>query len=57
MKEGDVVLAVVPQFDEQTKNRPVIVLREMPRFRDLLVCGHQRLLGTLSRYLKPDSTA
>lgn len=38
MKEGDVVLAAVPQADGKTKLRPVILLREMPRYYDLLVC-------------------
>jgi len=50
MKEGNVVLTPVPQADGTVKNRPAIVLREMPRFRDLLVCGvstqlHQRVDG------------
>jgi len=50
MKEGNVVLTLVPQADGTVKNRPAIVLREMPRFRDLLVCGvstqlHQRVDG------------
>ena len=39
MKEGDVVLAVLPQVDQKAKSRPVIVLREMPLRRDVLVCG------------------
>lgn len=39
MKEGDIVLTPIPQADGVVKNRPVIVLREMPRYRDLLVCG------------------
>jgi mRNA interferase MazF len=39
MKEGDVILTPVPQADGRIKNRPAIVLREMPPFRDLLVCG------------------
>jgi mRNA interferase MazF len=39
MKEGDVALAVLPQADQRAKNRPVIVLREMPLHRDVLVCG------------------
>jgi mRNA interferase MazF len=39
MKEGDVVLAPIPQADGRVKNRPVVFLREMPPFRDLLVCG------------------
>jgi mRNA interferase MazF len=50
MKEGDVVLAAVPQVDAKTKTRPLIVLREMPPYRDLLVCGvstqiHHRVEG------------
>jgi mRNA interferase MazF len=39
MREGDVALAVLPQSDERTKSRPVILLREMPRHADVLVCG------------------
>lgn len=48
MKEGDVVLTPVPQADGAIKNRPAIILREMPPYRDFLVCGvstqlHQRV--------------
>ena len=39
MKEGDVVLTPIPQADDRAKNRPAVVLREMPHYRDLLVCG------------------
>jgi mRNA interferase MazF len=39
MKEGDVVLTPVPQADGIVKNRPAIILREMPPYRDFLVCG------------------
>jgi len=39
MKEGDVVLTPIPQADGGIKNRPAIVLREMPAYRDMLVCG------------------
>jgi mRNA interferase MazF len=39
MNEGDVVLTPIPQADGMIKNRPAIVLREMPTYRDLLVCG------------------
>jgi mRNA interferase MazF len=39
MKEGDVVLIAMPQSNGQIKNRPAIVLRSMPPFGDLLVCG------------------
>ena len=39
MKERDVVLASLPQATGQVKNRPAIVLRAMPPYGDLLVCG------------------
>ena len=39
MKEGDVVIVAMPQADGDVKNRPVVFLREMPPFRDALVCG------------------
>ena len=39
MKEGDVVITPVLQADGEQKDRPAIFLREMPPYRDLLVCG------------------
>lgn len=39
MKEGEVVLTPIPKSDGRTKNRPVIVLRELPHYGDFLVCG------------------
>jgi mRNA interferase MazF len=39
MKEGDVVLTPVPQADGSIKNRPAILLREFPPYKDFLVCG------------------
>ena len=45
MTEGDVVLTPVPQANGQIKNRPVIVLREMRPYGDLLVCGVSTQLG------------
>ncbi len=33
------VLTPVPQANGAIKNRPAIVLREMPPYKDLLVCG------------------
>jgi mRNA interferase MazF len=50
MREGDVILTPIPQVDGKVKNRPAIILREMPPYRDLLVCGvstqlHQRVEG------------
>ncbi|MBC7797961.1 MAG: type II toxin-antitoxin system PemK/MazF family toxin [Pyrinomonadaceae bacterium] len=48
MKEGNVVIVAMPQANGSTKNRPTIILREMPPFQDVLVCGvstqlHQEL--------------
>lgn len=39
MKEGDVVLTPVPQADGVVKNRPAIILPEMPPYGDFLVSG------------------
>ena len=44
MKEGDVVIVPLPQADGSVKNRPAIILREMPPFRDVLICGVSRQL-------------
>ena len=44
MKEGYVVLTPFRQTDGKTKNRPAIVLRVMPPFGDLLICGISRQL-------------
>ena len=50
MNPGDVILTPVPQANGILKNRPAIFLREMPPYRDLLVCGvstqlHQEVKG------------
>ncbi len=50
MKEGDVVLTPIPQADGSVKNRPAVILREMPPYSDFLVCGvstqlHQQVEG------------
>jgi mRNA interferase MazF len=39
MKEGDVILTPIPQADGKVKNRPAILLCELPSYGDLLVCG------------------
>ena len=39
MKEGDVVIVAMPQANGTVKNRPTVILREMPPFQDMLVCG------------------
>ena len=50
MNEGDIILTPVPQADRRVKSRPALVLRKMPGYGDLLVCGistqlHQRIEG------------
>jgi mRNA interferase MazF len=50
MKEGDIILTPIPQADGKVKNRPAVYLREMPPFRDALVCG----VSTQTRLLVPD---
>jgi mRNA interferase MazF len=50
MNEGDVILTPMPQADGKVKNRPAIYLREMPPFRDALVCG----VSTQTHQLAPD---
>jgi mRNA interferase MazF len=50
MKEGDVILTPILQADDIVKNRPALILRELPPFQDLLVCGistqlHQAVRG------------
>lgn len=37
--EGDVALAALPQADGRLELRPVVLLRAMPPYDDLLVCG------------------
>jgi mRNA interferase MazF len=39
MKEGNVILTPIPKFNGEIKNRPAVILREMPPFGDFLVCG------------------
>jgi mRNA interferase MazF len=39
MKESDIILTLMPQADRNVKHRPALILREMPPFGDMLVCG------------------
>jgi mRNA interferase MazF len=39
MKDGDVLLTPLLQHDGTIKVRPVVRLRPMPPFQDILVCG------------------
>lgn len=50
MKVGDIVSVAMPQSDGQIKNRPVVLLKQMPPFNDWLVAGistqlHQEVKG------------
>ncbi|MBM4044569.1 MAG: type II toxin-antitoxin system PemK/MazF family toxin [Planctomycetes bacterium] len=49
MKEGDVIVVPMPQADGMVKNRPAIILREMPPFRDVLICGVSTQLRQAAR--------
>ena len=49
MKQGDVILTPVPQANGKLKERPAIILREMPPYGDFLVCG---ISTKLHQYVK-----
>jgi len=49
MKEGNIVLTPITQTDGQVKNRPSVVLRCLPPYNDLLVCG---ISTQLQHYVK-----
>src|SRR5687768_3647083 len=49
MKEGDIVLVPLPQADGQRKPRPAVILRFVPPFGDVLVCG---VSSQLRRYVR-----
>ncbi len=46
--EGKIIVTVFPQ-DKERKLRPVLVLREFPKYGDLLVCG---ITSQLHQYIK-----
>jgi mRNA interferase MazF len=39
MNEAEVILTPLPQADGSVKNRPALLLRELPPFGDFLACG------------------
>ena len=39
MKEGNIILTPIPQANGEIKNRPTLILREMPKYQDFLICG------------------
>lgn len=49
MKPGDIVLTIIPQ-DSQQKRRPVLILKILPKFDDLLVCA----ISTQTHQLVPN---
>ena len=59
MKEGDIILTPLQQVDGVTKNRPALLLRELPPFGDYLACGistqlHQTVPGFDDTITKAD---
>jgi mRNA interferase MazF len=47
MKEGDVILSPIPQANGILKTRPAIILREIPPYKDFLICGISTQLNQL----------
>jgi mRNA interferase MazF len=39
MQEAKIILTPIPQANGEIKNRPALILREMPKYQDLLICG------------------
>ena len=60
MREGEIVLANLPQADGQRKTRPIVLLRILPQYDDFLACGvstqiHQEVEG-FDEIIEPTST-
>ena len=60
MKEGDIILTPLPQADGSLKNRPALLLRELPPYGDFLCCGistqlHQAVPGFDDTIKKTDA--
>jgi mRNA interferase MazF len=50
MREGEIILANLPQLDGSLKLRQVLLLKQLPGYNDFLVCGistqlHQLING------------
>jgi mRNA interferase MazF len=50
MKENNIILATIAQADKQLKKRPALILKELPKYGDLLVCG----ISTQIQHYIPD---
>jgi mRNA interferase MazF len=49
MREGEIILANLPQADGSSKLRPVLLLKQLPGHSDFLVCGISTQLHQLIR--------
>ena len=50
MTEADIILTPLPQVDGVVKNRPALLLRELPPFGGFLaVLPRQRILGSIGQ--------
>ncbi len=49
MREGEIILANLPQADGSIKLRPVLLLKQLPGYNDFLVCGISTQLHQLIR--------
>jgi mRNA interferase MazF len=49
MKEGDIVLIDIPQSGGGSKLRPALMLKQLPKYNDFLVCG---ISTQINQYLK-----
>jgi len=39
MQEAKIIITPMPQSNGEIKNRPALILREMPKYQDFLICG------------------
>ncbi len=50
MQESKIILTPIPQSNGVIKNRPALILRKMPKYQDLLVCGISTQLKQFSDF-------
>jgi mRNA interferase MazF len=48
MKEGDIILATILMSDGTYKKRPSLILKILPKYNDLLLCG---ISSQLNQYI------
>lgn len=49
MQAGNIALVEMPQSDGNYKLRPALILKELPKYNDFLVCG---ISTQISQYIK-----